>query len=93
MTKFTMTKPRALPCLMVHICYFYNFFNIYEAHFFKSKDCTMYRVNQQCCPGRNCPETPPETLRGGSLGVLAKSLANPDKIYNLFFFIFFWICK
>ena len=23
---------------------------------------TIYRVNQQCCPGENCPETPPETL-------------------------------
>ena len=40
----------------------------------------LYRVDQQCCPGRNCPETPPGDPPRGSPDFLAKSLANPDKI-------------
>ena len=54
----------------------------------------IYRVNQQCCPGRNCLETPRRPFEGGLGGVsggspdiLSKSLANPDKI--LIFFSFF----
>ena len=39
---------------------------------------SLYRVNQQCCPSGNCPET----LGGGSPDILAKSLANPDKIFT-----------
>ena len=36
-------------------------------------------MDQQYCPGGNFPETPPETLRPD---FLAKSLANPDKIFK-----------
>ena len=41
---------------------------------------------------------PPETLRGGSPDFLAKSLANPDKIFKKnakknFFENFVWICQ
>ena len=41
-----------------------------------------YRVNRQCCPGGNRPETPrrpPGDPPQGSPDFLAKSLANPDK--------------
>ena len=57
-----------------------------------------YRVDQQCCPGGNCPET----LRCGSPGGLRifwlKSLANPEKIFKKIFFLHFfdnfvWICQ
>ena len=41
-----------------------------------------YRVAQQCCPGGNCPETPLRPPPGGSPDFLAKSLANPDKIFK-----------
>ena len=37
----------------------------------------LYRVDHQCCPGGNCLETP-----WGSPDFLAKSLANPDKIFK-----------
>ena len=39
-------------------------------------------MNQQCRPGKNCPETPPESPLRGSPDLLAKSPANPDKIYK-----------
>ena len=43
----------------------------------------VYRVNQQCCPGGNCPET----LRGWCPDILAKSLANPENSFNFFIII------
>ena len=48
---------------------------------FQTHWLAIHRVNQQCCPGGNCPET----LRGGLRGspdILGKSLANPDKIFQ-----------
>ena len=45
----------------------------------------LYRVNQQCCPSGNHPRLPgdpPRRVSRGSLDILAKSLANPDKIYK-----------
>ena len=45
-----------------------------------------YRVNHQCCPGGNRPET----LRGGSPDILPKSLANPEEKKKIFFENFVW---
>ena len=61
----------------------------------------MYRVDQQCCPGGNCPETPgdpPRGVSGGSPDILAKitgkSRQNFQKNFFLHFFEnFVWICQ
>ena len=47
----------------------------------------IYRVKHQCCPGGNRSETPgdpPQGVSGGSPEILAKSMANPDKIFKKF---------
>ena len=44
----------------------FSFFKGWNKNCYYRKFVTTYRVDQQCCPGGNCPETPPETLRGVS---------------------------
>ena len=79
--------------------------NFQDKKFHKSKIYKFsYRVDQRCCPGGNCPETPPpgdppRGVSGGSPDILAKitgkSRLNFQK--NFFFAFFFenfvWICQ
>ena len=59
---------------------------------FYTSPAVSHCVNQQCCPCRNCQETPPETLRWGSSGGVWIFWLNHCQIqtqFSSFFFSFF----